>query len=100
MSRAIGGMTTTTTITTTITSRDLNQDLARAKRAARNNPVVVTDRGAPAHVIMSYEHYQALLSEAAGHRENLCDALSTPGLSDIAFDPPKADLAARPIDLA
>ena len=35
---------------TTLTSRELNHDLGRAKRAARTGPVFITDRGKPAHV--------------------------------------------------
>jgi len=36
---------------TTFSSREFNQDAARAKRAARNGPVFITDRGRPAHVL-------------------------------------------------
>ena len=39
---------------TTVSSRDLNQDVSRAKKAARDGPVVITDRGKPSHVLMTY----------------------------------------------
>ena len=38
---------------TTLSSRELNQDIGRAKRAARNGPVIITDRGRPVHVLLS-----------------------------------------------
>jgi len=80
----------------TITSRELNQDLGRAKRATLEGPVFITDRGRPAHVLMSYADYQKL----SGQRRSILDALSMPGLSEIDFDPPKAGLAAKPADLS
>jgi predicted nucleic acid-binding protein/PHD/YefM family antitoxin component YafN of YafNO toxin-antitoxin module len=44
----------------TLTSREFNQDTARAKKAAAKGPVVITDRGAPAHVLLTYDPYLAL----------------------------------------
>ena len=80
----------------TITSRELNQDLGRAKRATLEGPVFITDRGRPAHVLMSYADYQ----KRSGQRRSILDALSMPGLSEIDFVPPKAGLAAKPADLS
>ena len=40
---------------TSVTSRELNQDVARAKTAAKSGPVFITDRGKPAHVLLSIE---------------------------------------------
>lgn len=80
----------------TISSRELNQDLARAKRAALDGPVFITDRGRPAHVLMSYAQYQQM----NGERRNILDALAMPGLSDIDFDPAKTDIYAHPADLS
>lgn len=31
--------------TTILSSRDFNQDVSRAKRAAEDDPVIITDRG-------------------------------------------------------
>ncbi len=70
---------------TTLTSREFNQDLAWAKRAAASGPVVITDRGRPAHVLLSIETYRKL----SGERRSLLDAMSMKGLSDIDFDPPR-----------
>lgn len=83
---------------TTVSSRELNQDLGKAKRAATQNPVIITDRGKPAFVLLSYTEYQRLSGAAPGR--NLVEALSMPGPSEIAFDPPKADIRSRPADLS
>jgi prevent-host-death family protein len=83
---------------TTVSSRELNQDLGKAKRAATQTPVIITDRGKPAFVLLSYAEYQRL-SGAAPSR-NLVEALSMPGLSEINFDPPKADMRSRPADFS
>ncbi len=45
---------------TTISSREFNQAASEAKRAANSGPVFITDRGRPAHVLLSFEDYQRL----------------------------------------
>ena len=71
---------------TTLSSREFNQDTSRAKKAAAEGPVFITDRGRPAHVLLSIEEYRRL----TGQRRSIVDALSMPGLADIEFDPPRA----------
>ena len=79
---------------TTLTSREFNQDTGRAKNAASQGPVFITDRGKPAHVLLSIEMYYRLV----GKRRSIVDALSMPGLADIPFDPPRSRELARPAD--
>ena len=79
---------------TTISSREFNQDAGGAKKAAEKGPVVITDRGRPAHVLLSFEDYQKLL----GAGPSLFEALAMPGGEDIEFDPPRMDLTTRPAD--
>lgn len=79
---------------TTISSREFNQDSGGAKKAAEKGPVIITDRGKPAHVLLSFEDYQKLL----GAGPSLLEALAMPGGEDIEFDPPKMDLVTRPAD--
>ncbi len=81
---------------TTLSSREFNQDTSRAKKASSNGPVFITDRGKPAHVLLSIEEYQRL----SGKRRSLLDALSMPGLADIELDPPKLQISVKPADLA
>lgn len=80
---------------TTLSSRELNQDVTRAKKATRDGPVFITDRGKPAHVLLSFEDYQRL----TGQRRNIADALAMPGVADIEFEPPRVVIGARPADL-
>jgi prevent-host-death family protein len=68
---------------TTLSSREFNQDTSRAKKASSKGPVFITDRGKPAHVLLSIEEYRRL----SGQRRNLVETLSMPGLADIEFDP-------------
>lgn len=71
---------------TTMTSREFNQDASGAKKAASKGPVFITDRGRPAHVLLTIEEYQRL---AGGHM-SLLEALAQPGESaDFDFDPPR-----------
>ena len=44
----------------TITSREFNQDVSAAKRAAERGPVTITDHGRPSHVLLTVEDYQRL----------------------------------------
>lgn len=61
-----------------IGSREFNQDVSQAKRAARFEPLFVTDRGRPTHVLMSIEAYQRL----SGETESIVDLLATQGLGN------------------
>ena len=49
--------------TTTFTSREFNRDVSAAKRAAANGPVIVTDRGQPAYVLLGIDDYLRLAGE-------------------------------------
>jgi hypothetical protein len=69
----------------TLTSREFNQDVARAKRAANQGPVVITDRGRPAYVLMRHDTYQRL----AGRGQGIRDLLSHPESEDVGFEPPR-----------
>ncbi len=81
---------------TTLTSRELNHDIGRAKKAAKSGPVFITDRGKPAHVLLSIEEYRRL----AGQRRTLVEALSMAGLADIDFEPPRIRIETPPADLS
>ena len=47
-------------MTTHFTAREFNQDASRVKRASRDGPVFITDRGKPAHVLMTVAAYERL----------------------------------------
>ncbi len=81
---------------TTLSSREFNQDTSRAKKASAKGPVFITDRGKPAHVLLSIQEYQRL----SGQGRSILDALSMPGLAEIDFDPPKLEISIRPADFS
>lgn len=81
---------------TTISSRELNQDVTRAKKAAKSGPVFITDRGKPAHVLLSIEEYQRITKQ----RRNIADSLALPGVEDIEFEPQRMTIEIQPADLS
>lgn len=80
---------------TKLSSREFNQDTAKAKRAAKQGPVFITDRGRPAHVLLTIEDYERLASVSS----SIVDLLALPGAEDIDFEPPRARDLQRPADL-
>ena len=45
---------------TTFSSREFNRDTGRVKKATEAGPVFITDRGRPAHVLMTFTEYQRM----------------------------------------
>ena len=75
---------------TTLSSRQFNQDASKAKKAAKAGPVIITDRGKPAHVLLTFEEYKKI----TGGRTRIADLLAMPGIEDIELDiPPTRDRA-------
>lgn len=73
---------------TVLSSREFNQDTARAKRAAKNGPVFITDRGKPSHVLLSIEEYERLerpREESKKPFRSLADAIAD-NRTDADFD--------------
>ena len=61
-----------------MSSREFNQDTSRAKKATADGPVFITDRGKPAHVLLTFAAYQELLGV------DLLDRLAEPaGVEDV-----------------
>ncbi|KTB58251.1 MULTISPECIES: type II toxin-antitoxin system Phd/YefM family antitoxin [Pseudomonas] len=81
---------------TTISSREFNQDTSGAKKAASKGPVFITDRGKPAHVLLSIEDYQKL----TGLNANIVDLLVMPEAAEIDFETERAVITHRPVDLS
>ncbi len=69
-------------MTITLTSREFNQDTARAKREAAKGPVFVTDRGKPTHVLVTVAEFERL----SGPKRTILDMLAMPGMEDIDID--------------
>jgi prevent-host-death family protein len=82
---------------TTLSSREFNQDTGRAKNAARSGPVFITDRGRPAHVLLTFEDYQRL----SGGRDSIIDLLGlAPDEADVELEISHPRDLARPADLS
>jgi len=77
---------------TQMSSRDFNQDTSGAKKAAEHGPVYITDRGKPAHVLLTFEAYEQLVGP-----QRALDVLAEPdGVAEIEFVAPKSVDPARP----
>ena len=63
----------------TFSSREFNQDVSKIKKATMQGPVFMTDRGHPAHLLLSIEDYLKLTKT----KETIVDLLAMPGSSDI-----------------
>jgi prevent-host-death family protein len=82
---------------THIPSRTFNHDLSGAKRAALEGPVIVTDRGKPSHVLLSYDEYLQL----SDHKpSSLVEALRMSGLGadDFDFEVEQVNLKIRDVE--
>ena len=81
---------------TTISSRDFNQNVSRARKAAGKGPVFITDRGRPAQVLLSIEEYRKI----TGKHESILDLLGDPRAAEIDFAPPRLTRLHRPAHLS
>jgi prevent-host-death family protein len=72
-------------MTTTIYSREFNQNVSKARRAADEGPVIITDRGEPAYVLLRHDEYRRL----AGPEKNIIELLHMEGMEEIEFEPPR-----------
>ncbi|WP_230482682.1 type II toxin-antitoxin system Phd/YefM family antitoxin [Sphingomonas sp. Leaf21] len=66
-----------------VSSREFNQDVSAVKRLARSEPVFITDRGRPTHVLMSIQDFRRF----SGERDNILDLLAWPGADQVALTP-------------
>ncbi len=81
---------------TAVTSREFNQDTGGAKKATERGPVFITDRGRPAHVLLSIREYQRL----TGGPARIADLLAMPGIEDVELAVPRLGDLPRPADLS
>lgn len=81
---------------TTLSSREFNQDASKAKLAALAGPVIITDRGRPAHVLLSFADYKALTAQ----HTKIGDLLAMPGIENIDLPLPALRDLATAADLS
>jgi hypothetical protein len=75
-------------IINTLSSRDLE--------AVQNGPLIITDRGKPSYVLMTYDEFNRL----SGQPRSLIDVLAMPDLSQIDFSPERIEITPRAMDLS
>lgn len=80
---------------TKISSRDYCMYPARAKNAAIDGSVFITDRGKPSHVLLSIENYEELVNQG----KTIADGLDMPSADDIDFDPVISSINFKVVDL-
>ena len=81
---------------TTFSRREFNHDASRAKKAAHSDPVFITGRGRPAHVLLTIEDYRQLTQS----QSSIVELLAMSGGGDIDFEPaPLRDPLCQPADL-
>lgn len=73
---------------TKMTAREFNRDVSAAKREANNGPVVITDRGEPAYVLLSIDEYRRIGEKGA----SLVERLSMDDDLDIEFESVRIEL--------
>ena len=70
---------------TFMSSRAFNQHVSKAKRDASKGPVFITDRGRPAHVLLTMEDYQRI----AERDRSIVELLAMPQTASLEFEPPR-----------
>ena len=67
---------------TTLTTREFDQDVNKAKRAAKKGPVFITARGRPEYVLLSIEDYGSFMRQ----QTSIAEVLAIPGAAEIELD--------------
>lgn len=76
----------------TMTAREFNRDVSAAKRAAADGPVVITDRGEPAYVLLTMDEYRQMHGDGG----DLVARLSmSEEYDDVDFEPAPARLGLK-----
>ncbi len=81
---------------TTLSSREFNQKIGFAKKAAQKGPVFVTDRGEQTHVLLNVAEYRKI----TGKERTLSEILHYPPLAQIDddFEFPRLDGPFKPAE--
>jgi PHD/YefM family antitoxin component YafN of YafNO toxin-antitoxin module len=78
----------------TVSSRDFNQDIGSAKKAAHAGPVFITDRGRPAYVLLTSQYFDKLNTS----RPTIVQLLAMPKAGEVDFEPPRAGPLTKPAE--
>lgn len=81
-----------------MSSREFNQKISHAQRVAQHEPVLITNRGNPAFVLLSHAEYQRLTQKKQTALEVLTP--SNIEVADIDFPlPPRQTLQRKEVEL-
>lgn len=78
-----------------MTSATFNQNPSKARQAANENPLVITDHGKPTHVLLTYEEFEAKWKKPKSALSALCDPNPA---TDDDFDPPRLSFKNRKVE--
>lgn len=82
---------------TVMTSREFNQRVSAAQKAAQVAPVIITNRGEPAYVLMSYVEYEKNLHHQTSM--SALEALMPRDDADVELElQPRSRGQRRPVD--
>ena len=82
---------------TVMTNQEFKQNVSQAQKAAQTEPVIITDQGEPAYVLMTYTEYEKTL-QSKSIRSGL-DALMPLDAADIELElQPRSRAQRRPVD--
>jgi len=80
---------------TYISSRELNQNITKAKRDAYQGPVFIKSRNKITHVLLTEEAYRTI---TGGHK-SILDALSPPDGESFDLTTERVNIYMRPVEL-
>lgn len=77
-----------------VTSREFNQNPSAIKTQAGDGPVIITERGKEAYVVMKYTDYEDLTSKGP----SVLESLHMPGAEDIELENVRTSSTSRTIE--
>ena len=80
----------------TVSSRDFNNDVAGAKRAAAVEPLCITDRGQPAFVLLSMEKFRELTHSGKSALDGVLELGAQFSAGELNFEWEPERVSARP----
>ena len=82
---------------TVMTNQEFKQNVSQAQKTAQTEPVIITNRGEPAYVLMTYTEYEKTL-QSKSVRSGL-DTLMPLDAADIELElQPRSRAQRRPVD--
>lgn len=82
-----------------MSSREFNQHLNQAQQAAKTAPVIITNRGKPAFVLMSYQEFEKRDPVKKKTIAEMFTSYEYPEVADIELEiPPRSKAQRKPVE--